>query len=130
MEYLHEKHFSLIEAQETLSSAKANIQRISNLSVDLAKQSFDVYRGTYMYGLSTDMTQRYPPDFEELVELARELEVQGIVIKGLEDGIIDFPHINADGEEIYLCWKLGEDGIEFWHRIEDGFAGRRPVAEL
>jgi hypothetical protein len=50
----------------------------------------------------------------------------GCQIKDLEKGLIDFPTLYRD-REVYLCWKLGESGIKFWHSVEDGFAGRRPI---
>jgi hypothetical protein len=53
----------------------------------------------------------------------------GAQVKDADEGLIDFPALR-DGEEVLLCWKLGEDEIGFWHGLEDGFAGRRPVDEL
>jgi hypothetical protein len=50
----------------------------------------------------------------------------GCHLKDLEKGLIDFPTLYRD-REVYLCWKLGESGISFWHSVEDGFAGRRPI---
>jgi hypothetical protein len=41
-------------------------------------------------------------------------------------GLVDFPSL-LRGEEIYLCWKLGEERIAYWHGIEEGFAGRKPL---
>jgi hypothetical protein len=38
--------------------------------------------------------------------------------------------VRENGDEVYLCWKLGEEGIAYWHRIPDGFAGRRSIEEL
>lgn len=57
--------------------------------------------------------------------LDRILET-GCVIKDLEIGLLDFPSI-IDNEEVYLCWKLGEDRIRYYHRQNEGFAGRRPI---
>jgi hypothetical protein len=53
----------------------------------------------------------------------------GAQVKDADEGLVDFPALR-DGEEVLLCWKLGEDEIAFWHGLEDGFAGRRPVEEL
>jgi hypothetical protein len=53
----------------------------------------------------------------------------GAQVKDADEGLVDFPALR-DGEEVLLCWKLGEDEIGFWHGLEDGFAGRRPVDEL
>jgi hypothetical protein len=50
----------------------------------------------------------------------------GCVVKDLEIGLIDFPTL-FQGEEVYLCWKLGEAGIQFWHGVHEGFRGRKPI---
>ena len=52
----------------------------------------------------------------------------GCQLKDIEVGLIDFPTLYR-GQEVYLCWKLGEKGIGFWHHVEDGFRGRRPIDE-
>jgi hypothetical protein len=57
--------------------------------------------------------------------LSRILET-GCLIKDLEVGLLDFPSL-LDNEEVYLCWKLGEDRIRFYHRQDEGFAGRKPL---
>ncbi len=66
----------------------------------------------------------------ELTAIVNSILEEGILIKGLDTGLIDFPHIRKNKEEIYLCYLLGEDEIKFWHRIEDGFTGRRPIEDL
>ena len=50
----------------------------------------------------------------------------GCVVKDLDAGLLDFPAV-IDNEEVYLCWKLGEDRIRFYHRQDEGFAGRKPL---
>lgn len=55
-----------------------------------------------------------------------ELEQLGVELKG-PDGLCDFPSL-MDGREVYLCWRLGEPEIMFWHEIHDGFPGRKPLA--
>lgn len=50
----------------------------------------------------------------------------GCVIKDLDVGLLDFPSV-IDNEEVYLCWKLGEDRIRFYHKQDEGFAGRKPL---
>jgi hypothetical protein len=57
------------------------------------------------------------------IEQVQEL---GCVIKDLDIGLIDFPTLFR-GVEVYLCWKLGESGIEFWHPVDEGFSGRKPI---
>ena len=62
----------------------------------------------------------------DLARLVDEIAEHGAQVKDLEEGLIDFPALR-DGETVLLCWKLGEGEIEYWHRVEDGFAGRRPL---
>ncbi len=50
----------------------------------------------------------------------------GVELKDLEQGLVDFPSYR-DGELVYLCWKRGEDTIAYWHTIDSGFAGRKPL---
>ena len=52
----------------------------------------------------------------------------GCLVKSVEDGLVDFPHLK-DGREVYLCWRYGEDDIEYWHEVEAGFAGRKPLKD-
>lgn len=70
------------------------------------------------------------PLASEVRALVRAVAEMGVLVKGLEEGLIDFPSIRR-GREIYLCWKLGEgDHISWWHEVDAGFTGRRPIAEL
>ncbi len=63
----------------------------------------------------------------EAVKAALErIEATGCVVKDLDAGLLDFPAL-IDNEEVYLCWRLGEDRIRFWHRQDEGFAGRTPL---
>lgn len=55
-----------------------------------------------------------------------EIQEIGCQIKDLEMGLVDFPTLYK-GEEVLLCWRLGEDRIEFWHDLQEGFRGRKPI---
>jgi hypothetical protein len=55
-----------------------------------------------------------------------QIQAAGVLIKDLDIGLIDFP-AQYRGREVYLCWKLGEEGIGYWHDIEEGFRGRKPI---
>jgi len=50
----------------------------------------------------------------------------GIVLRDIEQGLIDFPGMR-DGKEVFLCWRMGEDAVNYWHDPDTGFAGRRPL---
>ena len=55
-----------------------------------------------------------------------QLEELGVLVKDLDRGLVDFPALR-DGEEVLLCWEVGEDEIAFWHGLDEGFAGRKPL---
>ena len=63
---------------------------------------------------------------DRLRGLAQEINDSGIILKDLEQGLVDFPTL-WEGREVYLCWLLGESSIQFWHEIDTGFAGRQPL---
>jgi hypothetical protein len=56
----------------------------------------------------------------------RVLDDAGVQVKSLEEGLLDFPSLR-DGEDILLCWQVGEPEVAFWHGIDEGFAGRKPL---
>ncbi len=53
----------------------------------------------------------------------------GITLRDIDTGMIDFPAL-VSGRQVWLCWRLGEGPVEWWHELDDGFAGRRPLIEL
>lgn len=55
-----------------------------------------------------------------------EITALGVQVKDLDEGLVDFPARRGD-EEVLLCWKLGEDEVAYWHGLEEGFAGRKPL---
>jgi len=63
---------------------------------------------------------------EQLKEAVAEIEEIGCLLKDLDMGLIDFL-TRYRNQEVCLCWKLGEDGIRFWHGLEEGFRGRKPI---
>jgi hypothetical protein len=62
----------------------------------------------------------------DLDRVTRELEAVGVEVKDPETGLLDFPG-ELDGRRVCLCWKRGEDRVAFWHDLESGFRGRRPL---
>lgn len=64
----------------------------------------------------------------ELGSLIGELEAAGVQVKDLDRGLVDFPAQHPEsGEIVLLCWELGEDEVGYWHDLEEGFAGRKPL---
>lgn len=61
-----------------------------------------------------------------VVECVRELQDLGVLVKDLDEGLVDFPALRGD-EEVLLCWRVGEKEVAFWHGLEEGFAGRKSL---
>jgi len=86
-------------------------------------------------GNGGDFDPQEPRELEE--ELEREaaavghaverLEGLGVLVKDADRGLVDFPALRENGEEVLLCWQVGEDEIAFWHGVEEGFGGRKPL---
>jgi hypothetical protein len=64
--------------------------------------------------------------FEALKNVIYKVQQYDVFVKDVNSGLIDFPSIR-DGEVVFLCWQFGEDQIEYWHELEEGYQGRKPV---
>lgn len=125
------RHFTLERADDTLPLVKRVV-------ADIVKQ-YGRYRALQarraaIAGAAT-VDERDQLDLEidasetRLKGLIEELEPIGCQLKDPRSGLIDFPALHDD-REVLLCWKHGEPRIAFWHELDTGFAGRRPIAEL
>jgi hypothetical protein len=130
------KRFSLAEAQSLIPRVDSLLREAVSLKSDYqeAEEAIQAMaqRVAMMGGMKVDRDQAI--DARDLrdglaVKLRAAIEqVQevGCVIKDLDIGLIDFPTLFR-GEEVYLCWKLGEPKIEFWHPVTEGFRGRKAI---
>ena len=79
---------------------------------------------------SAGVGEARPPEFAALAaEFQRcyeGLTALGVSVKDVDSGLLDVPSIR-NGEDVLLCWRLGEPAVEWWHGVDDGLAGRRPV---
>lgn len=65
---------------------------------------------------------------QKIKDALAEIEAMGVQVKDLDMGLLDFPCV-VDDQTILLCWKYGEKELAFWHGVEEGFAGRKPITE-
>jgi hypothetical protein len=77
-----------------------------------------------------DVAARARADLNRVVAKVKDaidqIQATGCIVKDLDSGLVDFPSV-IKNEEVYLCWRLGEDRIRFYHRQDEGFAGRKPI---
>ena len=100
------------EAQGELHAIGQRVMMLGGVLVDREKVNQNKLR-----------RDQYAEKLKTTIENIQEL---GCIIKDLDIGLVDFPTLFR-GEEVYLCWKLGEPGIEFWHGTQEGFAGRKRI---
>ena len=128
------KHFSREEAEQLLPLIEESLKRAL-----AQKQTIDALQGELSDAASRIMVLggSYPPYSElvrkkserdeesaKMLETLDQIQATGCLVKDLDEGLVDFPSI-IEGQEALLCWKLGEGRIEYWHGIEEGFAGRK-----
>lgn len=111
---------TVIEKFEFVSAKKNELVKIEQqLQISLSDTSnFEEYV-TIKRQLNTAVTKFY--------QALEDLENTGVVVKSIEEGLLDFPSKRFD-EEIWLCWKYGEKEIKFWHEKDSGFQGRKPIS--
>jgi hypothetical protein len=125
---LYEKHFTVDEARAWLPELRRRFERIRGLAADLRSMQVEHDEAQRLIRGNGHSPKAVPYEarVRELQEAVREIVAAGIEVKDVERGLVDFPHWR-DGEEVFLCWQLGEEDLGYWHRIEDGYAGRQPL---
>jgi hypothetical protein len=130
-----ERQFTLEEANAAVTELRPVVERMVEHGRNLAAaQRSQTQLVTRIAGNGGDLQ---PSDLRELAETiqreadaiaacAEEVNAAGAQIKSLEEGLLDFPS-RRDEEDVLLCWKLGEDEIRYWHGVDEGFAGRKPL---
>lgn len=133
--YQPEKLFTVEEANAMLPLVRAIVQDLAVLSRDVIERR---QRLTYLLaGREVDRQDLYSlelaqveedleKDSQRLQEYVGELRELGVEPKNAPEGLVDFPAI-IDSRLVFLCWKLGEPEVTYWHDLEAGFAGRQPL---
>ena len=129
MKYQYKKHFTLEEAQSHLPRLRYEIREVMRLKKQLDAIGFNIYTRKYRPGFNPDTITEFPDDFLKIIDIIQALNEDSIIIKGIEEGLVDFPALREDGEEVFLCWKESEEDILYWHGLDTGFRGRRPIEE-
>ena len=101
-----------IEAARALQSLSERVMLMGGMIVD---------RDRFLQAKS-----RRESEAERLRNAVEQLQDLGCLVKDLDTGLVDFPTLFR-GQEVYLCWKLGEPSIEFWHGMNEGFRGRKAI---
>ena len=130
------KRFTLAEAERLLTRVEPLLRSAIDLKSDLeqAQGELTEYRErvALMGGVKLDrgrvtaVQTRRETAISHLRAAIEQVQNLGCLIKDLDTGLVDFPTL-LHGDEVCLCWRLGEPGIGFWHGVDEGFSGRKPV---
>jgi hypothetical protein len=130
-----ERHFTPEEANALLEEVRPIAEKLvahrRAMAVAATKQARLVQR---IAGNGGDFDPQEPRTIEEqfkregqaVAGCVEQLERLGVLVKDLDRGLVDFPALRG-GEEVLLCWEVGEDEIAYWHGVDEGFAGRKPL---
>jgi hypothetical protein len=130
------KHFTLTQAEALVALIEESVRQAVALKASYEEAETELQgihqRIAMLGGAQVDRERllalrgRRDATAARLKETLEEIHSHGCLVKDLDMGLLDFPTIYR-GEEVYLCWRVGEAGISFWHGIHDGFRGRKPI---
>ncbi len=123
-------YFTISEANKVLPSVIEKFKTVVNYKNQIIKMEQEL-NATLMPNTTFEQYVKVKHKLNSTVtkfyQAIEELEKTGVVIKGIEEGLLDFPSKRFD-DEIWLCWKDGETEIKFWHEKDSGFNGRKPIS--
>jgi len=127
------KLFTLEEARKILPEIKLKLEKAKKLnkslnllkSIQIEQEDSTDIGNLALLEFATKQYKLLHLIFAELFEISKK----GAIVKDLDEGLIDF-HSQYEGKEILLCWKYGENTINYWHDLESGYAGRKHVSLL
>jgi hypothetical protein len=119
------KLYTVAEANELLPYLAPTLVELRE-KYELAESAREsVARAAVGNGWS-EKRERWSATMARVAELTERLEEWGVELRDLSTGLVDFPALRLD-EKIYLCWRLGEPQVAWWHPRTEGFGGRRPL---
>jgi hypothetical protein len=126
-ELLHERHFTREEANALLPRLKPLLRQLRDAKDQLTDEEMhEVLSEAAAANGGGEPGRRVGVAFLEVRRLLEALQESGIVLRDIDRGLLDFPAV-IDGGEVYLCWELGEDEVDYWHELDAGYGGRRPL---
>ena len=124
---IHDRHYSVEEANSLLETVKPVLRKLRDAKDMLTdSEAHELLSEAAPTNGGGDPGRQVGEAFLEVRRLLATLQEADIVVRDIDRGLIDFPAIRG-GEEVYLCWELGEDAVCFWHDLESGYRGRQPL---
>jgi len=123
----HRRHYTLAEARAELPRLRALLAAMRKARTRLSDEEARKALAALAPANGGGRAGKAAGDaFLELQRAVATLDEREIVLRDLDRGLVDFPSVR-DGREVYLCWVDGEPDIGYWHDLDTGYAGRRPL---
>ncbi len=121
------KHYTREEARELLPSIRQWLEELKRLRELLRQYDESISKALGLGDdLGGEMVNKQVRGLCEAKQILQRFKMREIQVKDIERGLIDFPAY-IGGKEVFLCWELPEEDIEFWHDLESGYAGREKL---
>tara|TARA_Y100000590_G_scaffold463064_1_gene628830 strand:- start:5209 stop:5610 length:402 start_codon:yes stop_codon:yes gene_type:complete len=124
------KYFTVQTANEVLPSVIQKFENAKKQKAEVMKTEQQLQitlSDIHTFEQSVELKQKLNEEMTKLYKCIEDLEATGVVLKGLDQGLLDFPSKRFD-DVVWLCWKEGEKEIKFWHDMDTGFNGRKPIS--
>jgi hypothetical protein len=126
-ELVHERHFSREEANALLPQLTALLSQLQEAKDELTDtEAHEALSEAASTNGGGEQGRQVGVAFLEVRRILETVEQAGIVLRDIDQGLVDFPALMG-GREVYLCWELGEDEVGYWHDLEGGYGGREPL---
>ena len=120
------RYFTIKSANEALPSVIEKFNNLKKQKNEIMKAEQELQSSVSNFEEYMIKKQKLNSEMTKFYQLIEDLESTGVSLKGLDQGLLDFPSKRFD-EDVWLCWKDGETEIKFWHDIDSGFNGRKPI---
>jgi len=126
----HDRLFTLSEANHLIPQLNARLGSVRQAKAVLARTKEDIRKASAQaqYGGGSAVGPLYISSLQQISTNLQAIHEMGVLVKDLEMGLCDFPHLR-DGRVVFLCWKLGEQEIKWWHETSTGFKDRCPLED-
>lgn len=126
----HERVFSLFEANQLIPNLQSHLTQIQGGKSVVLETRAEIKKASAQAceGGGSRVGAHYVKSLQAITANLQAIHEMGVLIKDVDLGLCDFPHMR-DGRVVYLCWKLGEQQIGWWHEVRSGYKDRCPLED-
>jgi hypothetical protein len=125
-----ERTFTVSEANYLVPQLQSRLTSIQQAKAILLQTKQEIQKASTQaqYGGGSSVGHLYISGLQQVSTNLQAIQELGVLVKDVDIGLCDFPHLR-DGRVVYLCWKLGEDEVRWWHETTTGYKDRCPLEE-